>query len=256
MELSYLVIPVLAGFWINSRLLSRKAEFLASSNPAIVYESAVLGGVVFASVWITLAVVKTLVCVTVFEANASWISVFDIVTGYGHCIDDNLPFPNADSLSLTVVGALVYPLFANWNVDENAKLLAWIRKSRPLGFLIVDAWEKGYPLMATTSQNAVYVGWVLEAPTISPQREIWDISMFPVFEGYLDENERKVFITENRLVEFEEIIQSLESDDDGFENVQALAYTIVLPTSEITSIRNFEKTSIRNFDFTYSSMNQ
>ena len=117
MELSRLVIPVLAGFSINSRLLSRKAEFLASSNPAIVYESAVLGGVVFASVWITLAVVRTLVCVTEFEAIASWISVFDIDTGYGHCIDDNLPFPNAHSLCLTVVGALVYPLFASWKVD-------------------------------------------------------------------------------------------------------------------------------------------
>ena len=72
--------------------------------------------------------------------------------------------------------------------------------------------------------------------------------MFPVFEGYLDENERKVCITENRLVEFEDIIQSLELNDDASENEQALEYAIVLPTSEISSIRNF--------DCTYSSVNQ
>jgi len=55
MELSYLVIPVLAGYWINSHLNSNKAEFLASSNPAIVYESAVVGGFIFGLVWIILA---------------------------------------------------------------------------------------------------------------------------------------------------------------------------------------------------------
>ena len=94
-----MVVPVLAGYWINSHLLSKKAEFLVSSNPMIVYESAVLGGIVFASVWIALITIKTVVCVVICDWCISWMSIFNISKGYGHCIDDALPFPNADSLS-------------------------------------------------------------------------------------------------------------------------------------------------------------
>lgn len=247
MELSYLVIPVLAGYWINSRLFSRKAEFIASSNPAIVYESAVIGGIFFVIVWTSLSVVKTLICVSVCDWSNPVISVFDTEIGYGTCINENLPFPNADSLFMTVLGALVYPWIANRKVDESEQIQEWIGKSRPLGFMIVDAWRNSYPLMITTSRDAVYIGWVLRAPSISPKREIWDITIVPVFEGYLKVKSRNVCITVDRFDELIGVVKSRMSDENTSESKSTLSHSIVLPTSEITSIRNFENTPTSNF---------
>lgn len=116
-------------------------------------------------------------------------------------------------------------------------------------FLIFDAWEEGYPLMVTTRQNTLYIGWVFETPTISSKKEIRDITIFPMIEGFVHESEHKFFITMSRLDEFDEVPQSIPSKDKKSQNSQVLSNSIVLPTSEITSICNYNVNPYRKLTF-------
>ena len=101
--------------------------------------------------------------------------------------------------------------------------------------------------MVTTTQNTLYIGWILEAPTISSKKEILDITIFPVLEGYIDEERRKICINVDRLEELDDVSEPLQSHDNASRNTQLSPYSIVLPTSEIITIRNFEKMANRNF---------
>ena len=103
--------------------------------------------------------------------------------------------------------------------------------------------------MVTTRQNTLYIGWVFETPTISSKKEIRDITIFPMIEGFVHESEHKFFITMSRLDEFDEVPQSIPSKDKKSQNSQVLSNSIVLPTSEITSICNYNVNPYRKLTF-------
>ena len=70
-----------------------------------------------------------------------------------------------------------------------------------------------------------------------------------MIEGFVHKSEHKLSTTVSRLHEFDEVPQSIPSKDKKSQNSQVLSNSIVLPTSEITSIRNYNENPYRKLTF-------
>ena len=210
MNISLLVVPALAGYWVLSRTFITHFVVDRHVGYRFVFETALAGLVLLVAPHVIVRIAECFVpSIGVLESGEfGW-----------------APFKHAGTFAMLALIALSIPPLVNWKIpeDEAAARRALVEESR-FGWLLRESLEQGFPVEISTTTRKSYVGFVLDE---DPQGWERDVAILPVLSGYRDPANLRFRITANYV--------DLLSDE------MAENYAVTIAMKEIVSIARFDR---------------
>lgn len=232
-------IVVLVGYGFLSGSNAYRQRLLTESNYAVLYESAIAGGILFIIVWIVVNAIKK-VC---FDCTS--VEMFDIPVCY---VDQQYPIPQLDVLFGSSVVAAVLVLIGNL-VFSREKLGARIaRDSGLVGTMVLDALEGNHILQVTTVRNKVYVGWILTGPGISNRGKVEDIAIVPLLGGFRDQQSQNVVLNTDYSSDVSRFVIGVKASTDSLSEQSAVSpeSSVIIPMGEIALLKRIQDDQIES----------
>ena len=203
-HVTVIFVVVLIGYGFLSRSNVYRHRLLTDSNYAVLYESAIAGGLFFVVVWITLNAVKSqffdCTSLTIIEDRVCW-------------FEARYPLPQLDVIFLASVLATLLVLVSNliYTREKVGEKIA--RESGLIGKIVLEALDGDHLLQVTTVRNKVYVGWILTGPGMSKQGKVEDVAIVPLYGGFRDPSSHRVLINVNYASDVSFSV-NMEKEDD------------------------------------------
>lgn len=226
-------IVILIGYGFLSRSNLYRQRLLTESNYAVLYESAITGGMLFVSVWLVVNAIKN-----------EYFGCTSVRTfGLPVCLaDQRYPLPQLDVLFGSTMVAALLVLLGNI-VFSREKLGARIaRDSGLIGTVVLDALEGNHLLQVTTVRNKVYVGWILTGPGMSKRGNVEDIAIVPLFGGFRDQQSHNVVLNTDYSTDVNAYADGLKVSNDSAsdQSVVSPEMSVIIPMGEIALLKRFQ----------------
>lgn len=225
-----LLVIVLIGYGLLSNLNIYRTRLEDRSNYALLYESAIAGGVLFVVVWYVLAWIKDWYCICPPEQ----IYVLNTCT-----FTEYLNYPQGDALVVSALLAVIAILLLNRIFKWEKILVRMARASGLIPIFALDAVDQGWLIQVTTIRRKVYVGWVWRGLAITPKGELPDLMIVPLRSGYRDRNTLQVSFDTHYAFALGKFIDELQSKNlsSKEQEERMKEMTVVIPVNEISLIR-------------------
>ena len=229
-HLTVLLVVVVIGYGLLSNLNIYRYRLEGRSNYALLYESAIAGGVLFVVVWYVLAYVKERFGFCTFE---------EIYVGHTCTFTEYLSYPQGDTLAVSAILALIAVLILNYIFRWQEIVVKIARTSGLIPNLALDAVDQEWLVQVTTIRRKVYVGWIWRGLAITPKGEMPDLMLLPLRSGHRDPNTAQVNFDTHYAAALWKFIDELKSENLSDEEVdeRMVEMTVVIPVSEISLIR-------------------
>ena len=222
-------VVVLIGYYALSRSNQYRERLLTASNYALLYESAIAGLSIFATVWLI-----------VFAIKRFLLDCDDIDQGQVLCeIDQYYPLPFLDILLVSALFAWVSKYLDNWLLTDEELGVQIARKSGLIANVVLDALAGDHLVQITTLSGKVYIGWILLGPGVSRKGDVEDIAVVPLYSGHRDrETQRAIKDIDYSvaLLEYAELVKG-DGEEVDLRSPQRPEMSVVIPIGEIALIR-------------------
>lgn len=217
MNLSLLLIPTLAGYWLLVRSNPTRYWMVRQSGYVLFFSSAIAGIALLA-----VARMLAVVCDGCFpDAEFWWANSY-------------APFDYSGTISLSALLALAIPVAINRFLGrEIAAKKAAKANGDLIECVIQNSLDEGTLVELTMNNCKSYIGFARESG-VAVQGES-DAALIPLASGYRDKDTRELEITTEYASVIERRIES-----DALPNVSFDDFQVVLPTREIASARHFD----------------
>ena len=214
MALGLLLLPAIGGYWFLTHFNYTRFQAVRDSGYHVLFRSALWGGLLFC-----LARVLTLVLDSQYPGTSAL---------WGH------HFPNPYSLEvvLSIFLGFLLPLIMNWfySAERGSKKAARDNGDH-IELLLSESIERGLWVEISLRNRKSYVGFALESGVgISGET---DIALIPMASGYRDKATLDLQIS----MDYVPIILKYAYDPE--EGLQEEDFRIVIPISEVVSVRLF-----------------
>lgn len=221
-------LVVLIGYCFLSRSNLYRHRLLKDSNYAVLYESAIAGGMFFVLVWVTLNGLK----LQFFDCTS--LTSIDVKSCW---IENRYPLPQLDVLVLASTVATLLVLIGNLVYSREKVGLKVAKESGLVGRTILEALEGHQLIQINTVRNKVYIGWILTGPGMSQQGKVEDVAIVPLYGGFRSQESQRIVLNVNYSTDVRSYERRLkESDLDSPEHRQP-DLSVVIPMGEIALIK-------------------
>ena len=212
LELGEALIPILAGYWLLTRLHYTHYSIVRDSGYHLFFKAAIVGT--------TLFFVAHLIVVLLGNIFSS------IETSWS--LNSISPF-SATPTVIAILGLLVPFVGNRFYSRERAASRAAVRDGDLVELLIAESIETQKLIELSLRNRKSYVGIGIVSGIETIDKDKADTKLLPLASGYRDEHTQELFIIEN----YAEVLQehSYARYDD---------FCIVIPMSEIVSARIFD----------------
>lgn len=223
---------VLIGYGLLSRSNYYKERVLGLPNYAILYESTIVGALLFFVAWFAVAGVKAIALPCAFR---------DILFASSCWIERDFPLPHVDVLAASAIFALLLGFVDNRIHSSRDVGIALARERGWMENFILDAVNGHYAVQITTIRRKVYIGWLQEgAGGIPADGVIDDIGIVPLYSGYRNRLTLSVEIDAKFSTTVNERILNLPESqrrDRQIINSVVEDMVVVIPINEIALMR-------------------
>ena len=219
MELGEALIPILAGYWVVTRLHYTHYSIVRDSGYHLFFKAAILG--------VFLYFVAHLTVVVLGDFVATLATVWSIRTF--------TPFSTTPTLA-AMFGILLPTIGNRFYSREKAARRAAERDGDRVELLIARSIETQKLIELSLKNRKSYVGIGIVSGIETVDKDKADIELLPLASGYRDEHTQELFIIENYAEVLQ--VQTYERYDD---------FRIVIPMSEIVSARIFDPDTYTTF---------
>ena len=195
MHYEVVLIPALAGYWSIKNIYLFNDPFAGKSNQQVLFESALIGGVVLAFSWVFVRVLAEN-----FESGGP-LQYVDLLWRNGDTPE------YASVLIVTVLFAIVASIYGNIKISKEEADYYWAIKNEKAGArLLREAFENSILTEVLMENGESYIGFPEADPTTIGYEG--DVTFVPSFYGQRDPNNNHLNITakcseiaaENRVV--------------------------------------------------------
>ena len=224
------LVPVLAGYWLLTRLHYTRYRSVRGLGYHVLFQSAIAGGFLFSiSFFITTFVLNPYLP----QAGERW--------------QMYVAAPYSDAVALSVLLGLMLPVIVNpFYGAEKASRVAAKRSGWLIESLIAESVESGQLIEVSLKSRKVYIGLALQSG-IRMQGEP-DVSLVPLASGYRHTDTQELRITTNYARVIRDLINESGNWDDASFNDLSNNLRIVIPMSEIVSARLFDWEVYQRFE--------
>ncbi len=223
-----LLAPTLSGYWFLTHYVGTKYKADTYSGYKLLFHSAVCGTVFFVACYLLLSLFPQT------KTTINW-------------LEEHLPGSNPAAVGLTLLAGFGLPPIFNCIRGEGGKKKAQNKYSKAqnhhIGRLIQDSSEKGKPILITLTSRKIYVGVPLSSAYLhrNPNAEL---AIIPYASGFRDKKTHElVFNTDYTDI----VLSSIEGGKDRIEGLDVTDFRVVIPVSEIVSVRMFDFCVYRRF---------
>lgn len=212
LDLGEALIPILAGYWILTRLHYTHYSIVRDSGYHLFFKAAIVGTALFFGAHLLI----------VFAEPA----FSPVATAW------NLPslIPFSPTPTIIVILGLIVPIVGNrFHGKEIAASKAAQADGDLVELLVAESIEDQKLVEITLKNRKSYIGFGIVSSIESMDKDRADIEILPIASGFRDEHSLELFVTENYAEVFEEL--SYGQFDD---------FRVVLPMAEIVSARVFD----------------
>ncbi len=232
-EVTVFLIVVLIGYALLSNLNSFRPRLEGLSNYAVLFESAIYGGLIFVALWFSMRSIDEVV--TICSCGKDFVE-------YRSSLQAFFSFTQSDVLLLTGIVVLATLLIGNRRRTKDEIRVEIARESGLIPQLILDAVDERCLVQVTTARRKVYIGWIWMGPSITDRGQINDFAIMPMQSGYRDRATHEVYLKTDyrealRHYLYEPTTQGLLSKRDL--EVRRREMSVVVPVGEITLIRRY-----------------
>ena len=241
-DVSVLFVVVLIGYALVSQLNTYRPRLQGLSNYAVLFECAIVGGLIFVTVWAVLRAIGDVLAN--FSLDESYLASRNFVMHY-------LPFPQSDVLLVSAAVALLTIRIGNSRREKDEVRERIARASGLIPQLLLDAVNERCLVQVTTARRKVYVGWIWMGPSITERGQISDVAILPMVSGYRDRETQEVhLVTDYKGAIKRYIHDPIERNLLSAEQLETRRreMSVVIPTIEITLIRRFIENLSAQFD--------
>ena len=220
MALSVIILPALLGYWTIYRC--HWLRFLAErySGYHLAFTSAILGLFLLLPAYLFALV-----------AGELWPRLATVCIG-------RFPFEQWGTAVLAVLLSVLFVGIANLRQDEESAARSIARRRGDLIELrLLEAMERSAHVELSLRSGKSYVGMVLNCGLTTGGES--DVSLIPTVSGYRTESTRELVFTTFYGAVFNDWLSGSSTDRRTAEEI-ADYFTIVLPKSEIVSVRLFD----------------
>ena len=228
MELSGLLIPILGGYWLLTRIKSKRYWTYRQSGYHLFFHAAMWGVLLLIASWILARVLSIKFPMLPWKANTY------------------IPFDFATLLLVTLGLAWLVPLvtnrlfyrkksddyFAKKAAKDDGNLVDWT---------IQEALNASVLIEVTTKSGKSYVG--LPQSISPPVRRENDVVLLPLLSGYRNPETRELIITTDYrpiLRKWRMEKMGLSQDKEELTHLTSQDFLVALPYWEIASARRFD----------------
>ncbi len=212
LELGEALIPILAGYWVLTRLHLTHYSIVRDSGYHLFFKAALVGTVLF--------FVAHLLVVVLGPAFSPIAAAWKL-----HSL---IPFSSTPT-TIAVLG-LILPILGNRLYGkERAATQAAKRDGDLIELLIAESIEDQKLIEISLKNRKSYIGFGIVSSIETIDKDEADIELLPTASGYRDESTQELVITDN----YAEVLE--EHPYDNYDD-----FRIVIPMSEIVSARVFD----------------
>ena len=195
MHYEVVLIPALAGYWIIKNIYLFNDPFAGKSNQQVLFESALIGGVLLASSWVFVRALEE-----IFESGGP-LQYVDLLWRNGATPE------YASVLIVTVLFAIVSRIYGNIKISKEEANYYWaIMNEKASARILRESFEKSILAEVLMENGDSYIGFPEADPTTMSYEG--DVTFVPSFYGQRDPNNNHLNITakcseiaaENRVV--------------------------------------------------------
>ena len=227
---------MLIGYALISNSHYYKPQLVNLSNYAVLYESSILGGLIFVQMWIGFTALK----LTTTECDLD-----EVMQNHACWFDLKLPYPLLDVLVASAGYALI--LGGLDRVINTPKKVA--RKlARNHGWMVnfvLDTLDEGGLVQITTVRGKVYVGWMQKGEgSFLIDGKIEDIAIVPLYSGHRSPESQVVTTDSNYSILIDQAIEGLsprDREDEAKVNEALSEFGVVIPCEEIALMRRYSR---------------
>lgn len=212
LDLGEALIPILAGYWILTRLHYTHYSIVRDSGYRLFFKAAIVGTALFFGAHLLVVLVGPVLS----PATDAW------------KLQSLIPFSPTPT-TIAILG-LVVPIVGNrFYGKERAASQAAKTDGDLVELLIAESIEDQKLVEISLRNRKSYIGFGIVSSVETIDRDKADIELLPIASGFRDEHTQELIITENYAEVFEEL--SYGQFDD---------FRVVLPMAEIVSARVFD----------------
>ncbi len=212
LELGEAFIPILAGYWLLTRLHYTHYSIVRESGYHLFFKAAIVGTALF------------FVAHLIVVLSGNFLSSMAITWSI-HSIS---PF-SASPTVITILGLLIPFVGNKFYSKEKAARRAAERGGDLVELLIAKSIETQKLIELSLRNRKSYIGLGIVSGIETIDKDKADIELLPMASGYRDERTQELFVTENYAEVLEQ--HTYQQYDD---------FRIVIPMSEIVSARVFD----------------
>lgn len=186
-EITVVAVIVLLGYVILAGVKSNRPRLRELSNYALLYESAIAGGILFFMVWGALEIL---------ESNSAMDEATEITRFFTKTLAEWVPFAQSNVLIVSTTIVFVAVGIENLFVRSDSVWEKAARRTGEIPNLVLDALAESRLVQLTTVRGKVYVGWIGFGPPLSRRGEIFDIAVVPLFSGFRDKDTQKATLSQ------------------------------------------------------------
>lgn len=175
-----------------------------------------------------------IVGILLFTFSNMVLSEIDLIRSFNtEIIDSIIPIDNAIRIILMFGFACVFALGINRFHDEERSYSKYIeKKGTAIERRIFDGMRLGEPLQISLESRKVYIGFVKSVDFA--EMNLGDVTMFPLYSGYRDENTQELKITTSYRFLIDNLLGYGHISEDDYLD-------IVFRMSDISTVRSFDE---------------
>lgn len=210
MGLGFLLIPALAGYWVQVSLYQYRYETLRESGHHVVFRAALTG------IWLT------------FFSHIIVLILKKYCSEFILLLQKIFPFEYSDTAVISFLIGFLYWKVGNMVIDKQKAVMTISEETGEfVGLMLTDSIRSGKLVEVTLNTRKVYIGMVIRCG-MGRSRD-YDVKILPFVSGYREENTNELNIVRNYLA----ILKARK----GVVNLKELA--IAFPISQVVSVRLF-----------------
>ncbi len=219
LEIGEALIPILAGYWVLTRLHYTHYGIVRDSGYHLFFKSAIVGTALFIGAHLLIVLLSPALAPI---AEAWRLQAF-------------VPFSPLPT-TVAILGIIVPVLGNRLYGKERAAAHAALRDGDLVELLIAESIEDQKLVGITLKNRKSYIGLGIVSSIETVDKDKADIEILPIASGFRDKHTQELVITENYAEVFAELSYG-EYDD----------FCIVLPMSEVVSARIFNPEAYTHF---------
>lgn len=220
--LGFFIVPLLCGYWFLTHCNFTQFRSLRESGYHVLFRSAIAGLGLFVFSYFVIQIVEH-----VYPDNQIFVTW-----------QNWIPIENSVALTFTIFIAVLLPLILNNSYDEMKAAREVAEQNGDFVELLIDqAIKEDLPVEISLRSGKSYVGYVIESQ-LARQSEV-DIVLLPIASGYRKSETHELEITTH----YSSIIQEFDKKD-------IFDFRIVIPMSEMISVRLFDQDVYERFQDT------